>query len=208
MSLGFCPSKYNERWAKWKETHYAVFHSCKSCQGNKTKVIQTGNCLLLLLSCGTAGTVLCFRSFTSRSWTQINLGGWVGMQTLNCRRKKMSFRLELWGESEPVRDHIWHIVVLILTTSLSLSLFFFSKGIHLSPQEFHREVEQYLSQASQGQSDTILLDCRNFYESKIVSGACLLLAGLQVLNGSSSCGRGVPLLRRRGDIDWNSTSGC
>ncbi|KAM9368009.1 thiosulfate sulfurtransferase/rhodanese-like domain-containing protein 2 [Phaethornis superciliosus] len=40
-------------------------------------------------------------------------------------------------------------------------------GIHLSPQEFHREVEQYLSQASQGQGDTILLDCRNFYESKI-----------------------------------------
>ncbi|NXG22065.1 TSTD2 protein, partial [Grallaria varia] len=40
-------------------------------------------------------------------------------------------------------------------------------GIHLSPQEFHREVEQYLSQVSQGQSDTILLDCRNFYESKI-----------------------------------------
>ncbi|XP_075303388.1 thiosulfate sulfurtransferase/rhodanese-like domain-containing protein 2 [Opisthocomus hoazin] len=40
-------------------------------------------------------------------------------------------------------------------------------GIHLSPQEFHREVEQYLSQASEGQSDTILLDCRNFYESKI-----------------------------------------
>ncbi|NXC42758.1 TSTD2 protein, partial [Penelope pileata] len=40
-------------------------------------------------------------------------------------------------------------------------------GIHLTPQEFHREVEQYLSQSSQGQSDTILLDCRNFYESKI-----------------------------------------
>ncbi|XP_075596193.1 thiosulfate sulfurtransferase/rhodanese-like domain-containing protein 2 isoform X4 [Balearica regulorum gibbericeps] len=40
-------------------------------------------------------------------------------------------------------------------------------GIHLSPQEFHREVEQYLSQANQGQSNTILLDCRNFYESKI-----------------------------------------
>ncbi|XP_025897061.1 thiosulfate sulfurtransferase/rhodanese-like domain-containing protein 2 [Nothoprocta perdicaria] len=40
-------------------------------------------------------------------------------------------------------------------------------GIHLSPQEFHKEVEQHLSQASQGQSDTILLDCRNFYESKI-----------------------------------------
>uniref|UniRef100_A0A8B9J1P5 Thiosulfate sulfurtransferase/rhodanese-like domain-containing protein 2 n=1 Tax=Amazona collaria TaxID=241587 RepID=A0A8B9J1P5_9PSIT len=40
-------------------------------------------------------------------------------------------------------------------------------GIHLSPQEFHKEVEHYLSQASLGQSDTILLDCRNFYESKI-----------------------------------------
>ncbi|XP_052557427.1 thiosulfate sulfurtransferase/rhodanese-like domain-containing protein 2 [Tympanuchus pallidicinctus] len=40
-------------------------------------------------------------------------------------------------------------------------------GIHLTPQEFHREVEHYLSQSSQGQSDTILLDCRNFYESKI-----------------------------------------
>ncbi|XP_021235662.1 thiosulfate sulfurtransferase/rhodanese-like domain-containing protein 2 [Numida meleagris] len=40
-------------------------------------------------------------------------------------------------------------------------------GIHLTPQEFHREVEHFLSQSSQGQSDTILLDCRNFYESKI-----------------------------------------
>ncbi|XP_075787320.1 thiosulfate sulfurtransferase/rhodanese-like domain-containing protein 2 isoform X2 [Pelodiscus sinensis] len=37
-------------------------------------------------------------------------------------------------------------------------------GVHLSPEEFHKEVEQYLSQA---QSDTVLLDCRNFYESKI-----------------------------------------
>lgn len=42
-------------------------------------------------------------------------------------------------------------------------------GIHLSPGEFHKEVEKYLSQANQEQSDTILLDCRNFYESKIVS---------------------------------------
>lgn len=50
----------------------------------------------------------------------------------------------------------------------------YSEGIHLTPQEFHREVEHYLSQSSQGQSDTILLDCRNFYESKIVS-VCLLL---------------------------------
>ncbi|XP_023561220.1 thiosulfate sulfurtransferase/rhodanese-like domain-containing protein 2 isoform X2 [Octodon degus] len=43
-------------------------------------------------------------------------------------------------------------------------------GIHLSPGEFHKEVEKLLSQASQEQSDTILLDCRNFYESKI--GVC------------------------------------
>ncbi|XP_019346245.1 thiosulfate sulfurtransferase/rhodanese-like domain-containing protein 2 isoform X3 [Alligator mississippiensis] len=40
-------------------------------------------------------------------------------------------------------------------------------GIHMSPQEFHKEVEKYLSQANQAQSDTILLDCRNFYESRI-----------------------------------------
>ncbi|XP_062937628.1 thiosulfate sulfurtransferase/rhodanese-like domain-containing protein 2 isoform X2 [Cynocephalus volans] len=40
-------------------------------------------------------------------------------------------------------------------------------GVHLSPGEFHKEVEKFLSQANQEQSDTILLDCRNFYESKI-----------------------------------------
>ncbi|XP_004711140.1 thiosulfate sulfurtransferase/rhodanese-like domain-containing protein 2 [Echinops telfairi] len=40
-------------------------------------------------------------------------------------------------------------------------------GIHLSPSEFHKEVEAFLSLANQGQSDTLLLDCRNFYESKI-----------------------------------------
>lgn len=38
----------------------------------------------------------------------------------------------------------------------------------MSPGEFHKEVEKFLSQANQEQSDTILLDCRNFYESKIV----------------------------------------
>ncbi|KAM9083952.1 thiosulfate sulfurtransferase/rhodanese-like domain-containing protein 2 isoform 3-T3 [Megaptera novaeangliae] len=43
-------------------------------------------------------------------------------------------------------------------------------GIHLSPGEFHKEVEKFLSQANQEESDTILLDCRNFYESKI--GVC------------------------------------
>nr|XP_033772960.1 thiosulfate sulfurtransferase/rhodanese-like domain-containing protein 2 isoform X2 [Geotrypetes seraphini] len=40
-------------------------------------------------------------------------------------------------------------------------------GIHLSPEEFHKEVEKYLSMTDQLKSDTILLDCRNFYESKI-----------------------------------------
>ncbi|XP_048639280.1 thiosulfate sulfurtransferase/rhodanese-like domain-containing protein 2 isoform X3 [Marmota marmota marmota] len=40
-------------------------------------------------------------------------------------------------------------------------------GIHLSPGEFHKEVEKFLSQADKEQSGTILLDCRNFYESKI-----------------------------------------
>lgn len=40
-------------------------------------------------------------------------------------------------------------------------------GVHLSPKEFHIEVEKYLSQGNEAQTDTILLDCRNFYESKI-----------------------------------------
>ncbi|XP_020647050.3 thiosulfate sulfurtransferase/rhodanese-like domain-containing protein 2 [Pogona vitticeps] len=40
-------------------------------------------------------------------------------------------------------------------------------GIHLTPKEFHIEVEKYLSQGSKGQAETLLLDCRNFYESKI-----------------------------------------
>ncbi|KAJ7335070.1 hypothetical protein JRQ81_013011 [Phrynocephalus forsythii] len=40
-------------------------------------------------------------------------------------------------------------------------------GIHLTPKEFHVEVEKYLSQGNNAQADTLLLDCRNFYESKI-----------------------------------------
>ncbi|XP_048358964.1 thiosulfate sulfurtransferase/rhodanese-like domain-containing protein 2 [Sphaerodactylus townsendi] len=40
-------------------------------------------------------------------------------------------------------------------------------GIHLTPKEFHIEVEKYLSKGNKAQKDTILLDCRNFYESKI-----------------------------------------
>ncbi|KAH0628482.1 hypothetical protein JD844_009727 [Phrynosoma platyrhinos] len=50
-------------------------------------------------------------------------------------------------------------------------------GIHLTPKEFHAEVEKYLSRGNEGQADTILLDCRNFYESKIVSGFQLALLG-------------------------------
>ncbi|XP_072137911.1 thiosulfate sulfurtransferase/rhodanese-like domain-containing protein 2 [Mobula birostris] len=41
-------------------------------------------------------------------------------------------------------------------------------GIHLTPEEFHRKVEA-LSNNAQIRKDTILLDCRNFYESKIGS---------------------------------------
>lgn len=41
-------------------------------------------------------------------------------------------------------------------------------GIHLKPEEFHKEVQSLLQDGSPN-SDTILLDCRNFYESKIVS---------------------------------------
>ncbi|NP_001108262.1 thiosulfate sulfurtransferase (rhodanese)-like domain containing 2 S homeolog [Xenopus laevis] len=40
-------------------------------------------------------------------------------------------------------------------------------AIHLSPVEFHEKVTKYLSEVSKPDLDTILLDCRNFYESKI-----------------------------------------
>ncbi|XP_076861884.1 thiosulfate sulfurtransferase/rhodanese-like domain-containing protein 2 [Brachyhypopomus gauderio] len=39
-------------------------------------------------------------------------------------------------------------------------------GTHLEPAEFHKEVQAILEDDS-SKSDTILLDCRNFYESKI-----------------------------------------
>lgn len=39
-------------------------------------------------------------------------------------------------------------------------------GVHLEPEEFHREVETLLAKGDFC-NDTILLDCRNFYESKI-----------------------------------------
>ncbi|KAK5615289.1 hypothetical protein CRENBAI_003488 [Crenichthys baileyi] len=39
-------------------------------------------------------------------------------------------------------------------------------GVHLDPEEFHKEVEAVLAEGSSS-NDTILLDCRNFYESKV-----------------------------------------
>ncbi|XP_056456728.1 thiosulfate sulfurtransferase/rhodanese-like domain-containing protein 2 [Gadus chalcogrammus] len=39
-------------------------------------------------------------------------------------------------------------------------------GTHLNPEEFHQEVESLQSEGESSQ-DTVLLDCRNFYESKI-----------------------------------------
>ncbi|XP_045886826.1 thiosulfate sulfurtransferase/rhodanese-like domain-containing protein 2 [Micropterus dolomieu] len=39
-------------------------------------------------------------------------------------------------------------------------------GVHLEPEEFHKEVETLLAKGDLC-NDTILLDCRNFYESKI-----------------------------------------
>lgn len=44
-------------------------------------------------------------------------------------------------------------------------------GAHLEPEEFHKEVEAFVAKGgvTPSESDTILLDCRNFYESKIVS---------------------------------------
>lgn len=47
-------------------------------------------------------------------------------------------------------------------------------GVHLEPEEFHKEVEALMAQGDLC-SDTILLDCRNFYESKIVSNVSVFL---------------------------------
>ncbi|KAG9345547.1 hypothetical protein JZ751_008691 [Albula glossodonta] len=45
-------------------------------------------------------------------------------------------------------------------------LSFRQAGVHLEPEEFHKEVEALLSKGDSC-NDTVLLDCRNFYESKI-----------------------------------------
>ncbi|XP_074657688.1 thiosulfate sulfurtransferase/rhodanese-like domain-containing protein 2 isoform X2 [Tubulanus polymorphus] len=38
---------------------------------------------------------------------------------------------------------------------------------HLSPEEFNRKVEAHLQQSDDERRDTVLIDCRNFYETKI-----------------------------------------
>lgn len=61
------------------------FHSFfYNCQGNITKIIKTGTCLLLLWSCG---TLLCFLSFASRKPNMDKLGGlrW-GEKSVTCHR--------------------------------------------------------------------------------------------------------------------------
>ena len=49
--------------------------------------------------------------------------------------------------------------------TMSFTGFFFS-GKHLNPEEFHQAVENHLKNQ---ESTSVFIDCRNFYESKIVS---------------------------------------
>lgn len=58
------------------------------------------------------------------------------------------------------------LIALLISLNIMLSIHFL--GVHLEPEEFHKEVEKLLSEGDSC-TDTILLDCRNFYESKIVS---------------------------------------
>ena len=53
-------------------------------------------------------------------------------------------------------------------------------GVHLEPEEFHKEVEALVAQGDSC-SDTILLDCRNFYESKIVSNKSVFTANPRLI---------------------------
>ena len=42
-------------------------------------------------------------------------------------------------------------------------------GMHLTPAQFHKELQEHQRAKDTGQeADRILVDCRNFYESKIV----------------------------------------
>lgn len=67
-------------------------------------------------------------------------------------------------------------------------------GIHLSPGEFHKEIEKLLSQANQEQGDTLLLDCRNFYESKIAE------EGADVLHWGHSLRTGFCIPQSQGSV--------
>ncbi|XP_070693116.1 thiosulfate sulfurtransferase/rhodanese-like domain-containing protein 2 [Pempheris klunzingeri] len=51
-------------------------------------------------------------------------------------------------------------------------------GVHLEPEEFHKEVEALLAKGDLC-NDTILLDCRNFYESKIGQFTCCLAPNIR-----------------------------
>lgn len=63
------------------------------------------------------------------------------------------------------------------------------KGIHLEPEEFHKEVKAFVENQSSN-SDTILLDCRNFYESKIVSSLKVSVRTLGTLQLIVVCSQG------------------
>ncbi|MEE6525937.1 hypothetical protein FKM82_026257, partial [Ascaphus truei] len=58
-------------------------------------------------------------------------------------------------------------------------------AVHLSPEVFHKAVQKYLSQVHEAESDTILLDCRNFYESKIVSSVPVIATAVLCISRDS-----------------------
>jgi len=68
---------------------HSFFYNCENCQGDITKIIETGTCRLLLLSCGTA--VLCFFSFANRKPNMDKLG-WLSWdeKSVNYHRKFLS----------------------------------------------------------------------------------------------------------------------
>lgn len=59
-------------------------------------------------------------------------------------------------------------------TKFFFLLLFYLSGDHLEPEEFHKEVQALLAKGDLC-NDTVLLDCRNFYESKIVSNISISL---------------------------------
>lgn len=59
----------------------------------------------------------------------------------------------------------------------------------MEPEEFHKEVKAFVENRSSN-SDTILLDCRNFYESKIVSSLKVNVRTLCMLQLIAVCSQG------------------